>query len=392
MLFNDRTRTDFEYSSDDEGRYRFLDRVDDPFFAQVREVLNGWAARYPTEALPALRARLLGTDPIDAEAAGWELMVHELFVRDGWTAQVETATEGGTRPDFRMTRGGEVVVVEARLVTGVSRADQLKSRRRNAMYDTLDDVRAERFSLRVEVLQDGPHGPPRKALLRRIEAWLNSLDPDLVADRLEAAGGFHGATSAEFSQSGWRLEVTALPLKTDRPARRRRSRAVGVRGAETWVGSPTDATRRALKRKGSRYRGLGCPLVIAIAQDQLTFRLDDMTEALFGFDAVSDGTSLTQLPSNGSGAYWSPTRGRRVSSVLVAVAPRPWSLTSLALRQVDNPWAQHPFAADVPWPRLAFSNQSKRFVTFEGAAPSDLFGVPNVWPVGEPFPDEDLRS
>jgi hypothetical protein len=140
VLFDDRTRTDFEFSSEDEGRYRFLDRVDDTFFAQVRDLLNDWASRYPSDSLPALRARLLGTDPIDAQAAGWELMVHELFARDGWTAAVETATEGGTRPDFRMTRGDDVIVVEARLVTGMSRANHLKGRRRNAMYDALDDV------------------------------------------------------------------------------------------------------------------------------------------------------------------------------------------------------------------------------------------------------------
>src|SRR3954454_24167548 len=164
VLFDDRIRTDFEYSSEDEGRYRFLDRVDDPFFAQVREVLNDWASRYPSDALPALRARLLGTDPIDAQAAGWELMVHELFARDGWRAQVEEATEGGTRPDFRMTRDDDIIIVEARLVTGMSRADHLKARRRNAMSAALNDVRAERFSLRVSVLEDGPHGPPRKAI------------------------------------------------------------------------------------------------------------------------------------------------------------------------------------------------------------------------------------
>jgi hypothetical protein len=319
-------------------------------------------------------------------------MVHELFARDGWTAEVETATVGGKRPDFRMTRGGNVIVVEARLVTGKSRADHLRDRRRNAMYAALDDVRAERFSLRVEVLEEGPHGPPRKTLLRKVEEWLNTLDPDLVADRLKAAGGFHGSTSKEFSQSGWRLEVTALPLKADRPVRRRRTRAVGVRGVESWAGSPTGATRRALKRKGSRYRGLDYPLVIAVAQDEITFRLDDMTSALFGSDAVRDGMTLAQVPSYDSSAYWSPTRGKRVSAVLVAIAPRPWSLTSLVLRQLDNPWAQHRFMAELPWPRLAFDDQSQRFVALDGAAPADLFGLPKVWPLGTALSDKHSSS
>lgn len=388
MLFDDRIRTDYDYSFEGEGRYRFLDRVDDPFFAQVREALNGWASRYPSDSLPALRSRLLGTDPIDAEAAGWELMVHELFARDGWSAEVETVTEGGTRPDFRMTRDDEVIVVEARLVTGQSTAQRLRDRRRNAMYAALDAVRSDRFALRVEVIEDGPHGPPRKTLLRRIEAWLGTLDPDIVAARLNAAGGFQGSTSEEFSESGWRLEVTALPLKSNRPARRRRSRAVGVRAAESWSGSPTAATRRALKRKGSRYRGLGCPLVVAMAQDEIAFRLEDMTAALFGSDAVGDGTLLARVPSYDTQTYWSRTRGRRLSAVLVAVAPRPWSLTSLSIRQVDNPWAEHPFRATVPWPRLAFDDASQRFVTVEGITPAELFGLPQVWPTGTAFPEE----
>jgi hypothetical protein len=50
-------------------------------------------------------------------------------------------------------------------------------------------------------------------MLRRVEAWLNTLDAEVVAERLKAAGGFQGSTNKEFSQSGWRLEVTAVPLR-----------------------------------------------------------------------------------------------------------------------------------------------------------------------------------
>jgi hypothetical protein len=64
----------------------------------------------------------------------------------------------------------------------------------------------------------------------------------------------------------------------------------------------------------------------------------------------------------------------------------------LVLRQLDNPWAEHRFTADVPWPRLAFKDQSQRLVAFEGAAPADLFGLPNVWSLGEAFSDDNSSS
>jgi hypothetical protein len=387
VLFDDRPRTDINYSFEGEGRYRFLDRVDDPYFAQVRDALNGWASRYPPASLPALRARLLGSDGIDACAAGWELAVHELFARDGWHAEVETLTEGGTRPDFRMTRGEQTLVVEARLVTGLTRTQQLQGRRRESMYAALDDVSSARFALRVRILQEGPSGPPGKALRRRVEQWLDTLDPQQVTARLLDAGSFDGATAQIFEQSGWRLEVSALPLKADRPARRRPNRAVGVRDIESWAGSPTEATRRALRTKGSRYQGLKCPLVIAIAQEQMAFRMDDITAAVFGTDVIHDGTPLERLPTYDSGRYWSPTRGRRVSSVLVAIAPAPWSLPRLALRQLDNPWAHHRFTAEVPWPRLAFDDGQQAFVASPGRPSADLFGLPHDWPTGQPFAD-----
>jgi hypothetical protein len=49
-LFDDKARTDPAPSYARESTYAFLDRVDDPIFVAVREVLNAWGKplRFPS--------------------------------------------------------------------------------------------------------------------------------------------------------------------------------------------------------------------------------------------------------------------------------------------------------------------------------------------------------
>jgi hypothetical protein len=71
-----------------ESTYKFLDRVDGPVFARVRETLNAWFDRFAKRQVQAavadLRGRLRAKRPLQFDAAFWELYLHELHARLGY--------------------------------------------------------------------------------------------------------------------------------------------------------------------------------------------------------------------------------------------------------------------------------------------------------------------
>src|SRR4051794_37499702 len=116
-LFADRARDDSEVARPGESTYRFLDRVDDPAFANVRELLNEWFARFGAdqdgEAVADLRGRLNAKSGVQFYGAFWELYLHELHARLDFDVEVHPAGPTTTRPDFRISRGDERFYLEA---------------------------------------------------------------------------------------------------------------------------------------------------------------------------------------------------------------------------------------------------------------------------------------
>ncbi len=62
-LLHDKARTDFRLGRRTEGIFGFLDRVNRPELAVVRDLMNGWFGRFPAEAHADLRARFRSDDP-----------------------------------------------------------------------------------------------------------------------------------------------------------------------------------------------------------------------------------------------------------------------------------------------------------------------------------------
>jgi hypothetical protein len=67
---------------------------------------------------------------------------------------------------------------------------------------------------------------------------------------------------------------------------------------------------------------------------------------------------------------------------------QPWSLTRSAPELWINPWAEHSLTED--WPFVVHSALESGEVVSEEKDPSlaALFGLPQDWPRGKPFPRE----
>src|ERR1700679_2954360 len=121
-LFDDVVRTEGGPKKTGEGDFGFLNRVDGPFWDEVRELLEGWFTRYPDDDKAGLRDAYRSSLVGRHLGAWWELYLHELLLRLGYEIEVHPELEGTKRhPDFRLQKDGDTLLLEAAVVfSGIS--------------------------------------------------------------------------------------------------------------------------------------------------------------------------------------------------------------------------------------------------------------------------------
>jgi hypothetical protein len=177
-LFDDKARSDREPAYARESTYAFLDRVNDPVFAAVREVLNVWVNRFASlhdeTAVNDLVGRMRSKDDIAFYAAFWELYLHELFVRLGFDIEVHPESGKDTRPDFRVSRSGREMYVEAVMPNPrASRSNESKGS--NTVIEYIEAAFDADFSVGVRFVAGSGSVPSKKQVVRDVEGWLSSL-------------------------------------------------------------------------------------------------------------------------------------------------------------------------------------------------------------------------
>jgi hypothetical protein len=175
-LLDDRPGDNDDYRRPDETTYAFLDRVSGPDFAAPREMLNAWFERWPTDDREQLRTRLKGKKPSDFDGAFWELYLHEVHYRLGFTIMREPEMGGvTTRPDFLMEREDGVFYLEATVV-GPSDREVADHRRESMVIDLINAAYHADFSVRVQSVAVGPQQPAKRRVIAAVENWLHALD------------------------------------------------------------------------------------------------------------------------------------------------------------------------------------------------------------------------
>jgi hypothetical protein len=113
-LFDEIHRTDSSPAFPGEDSFTFLNRIESPYWARVRAVLEQWFGKYPAHQQRDLRARLRDALPQLHFAAWWELYLHELFIRLGYAVEVHPPSPSATsKPDFELRRDATSLYLEA---------------------------------------------------------------------------------------------------------------------------------------------------------------------------------------------------------------------------------------------------------------------------------------
>jgi len=162
-----------------------------------------------------------------------------------------------------------------------------------------------------------------------------------------------------------------------------------------------ESIRRALNAKAGHYGKPDLPFVVAVlpmGKDRWGADHEDIMNALFGTGGeVYQLTSTEELVShrfqrqrNGVWNGFDGVRNTRLSACLVAFRLFPWSVPRSSLSLYHHPLAELPHRS-VLCSLPQWIPGDRRLEHVEGAALSDIFGLPLDWP-GEREPGDDTTE
>jgi hypothetical protein len=392
LLFEDKPRNDREPKRAAENSFQFIDRVDDPAFARVRETFNRWVTRFASLQTDDATNDLLGrfrSKPDDQfYSAFWELYLHEVHVRLGFTVKVHPESDRGTRPDFSLSRDGKSFYLEA-VKPSPSSGEPPQPGNVQTVMEYIDSARNPDFFLKVRFIAPNRETPRKRDVVQAVEAWLSSLNWDEWW-----RGGLStdiAYPEAELPVRGWLLGLRALPRSPDRRDRDV-SRMIGMYPTITgFPDSVADAITPTLDEKANKYGDLDAPYVVAVWTMSAMASEDTAAQTLFGVAMPLDtGRNPTGLHSPGQGSgLWTFNRQHRgrVSAVLAA---KSWDFNYSSVARVwprlwVNPWATRELDQELPYPASQVSADETSIENKPATVePGALLELPPDWP-GRPF-------
>jgi hypothetical protein len=392
-LFDNKPRSDPGTARASESSYQFLDRVDDPVFARVRDLFNDWfaslAAHQSEEAARDMRGRLRSKQTLQFYGAFWELYLHEAFTRLGFDIESHPQSSKDTRPDFLLTREKERFYMEA-VMPSPSTDEEEGPASVQTVTEYVDGARHPDFYLSLHSISAGQSTPKKAQVTKEVEAWLNTLE---WCDWWTAPGSASSPAlpRTELTVRDWKLEVSAIPRSPER-----RGLQVPMIAIYPAMGGFPSAVAKdvqpKLADKANRYGDLDAPYVIAVWFMATFASQQTAPEALFGYEVPTDvGTLALDLPPSTQRlpSLWSAKNERRGRVAAVLAAPSfdfNYSAVTKAMPRLwSNPWADRPFDIDTPFANSRVqADESAVTNTAAAVPPSELFDLPADWP-GTPF-------
>ena len=386
-LFDDFERTNSSPRSGEEDSYTFLNRVDQPFWAEIRRVLEDWFSRYPDSEKGDLAGHF--RSPIEGQhvSAWWELFLHETFLRLGFAIEIHPPLpDVETRPDFLLTRDQESFYLEASVVFSGIVDDDPKAP--SWLTDAINEVEAPDFFVSIsEVAAEGEDRLKVRQVVGPIQSWLNGLDADATIAKHEETGEFE-----EFwlDVRGWKVRFAAWPVSPDKRGKPDH-RVLGSGQPISGFVNDISQLRSKLKGKAGRYGRPELPFVNAILCASSFLQDTDVAQALFGNEAYqfnpdspNEGKMIRQR--NGFWFYGNEPTNRRLSAALVVSQLHPWNFPREMPRLWLNPWADFPLDVELPFPTATANDQGLISFTDGTIDLAEHFGLAKDWPPGKPFP------
>jgi len=216
-----------------------------------------------------------------------ELYLHHRFKNSGWSVEIEPELfETLNRPDFRITRDADCLIVEGKVVLDEETIAQ-ETQRLRQLADNLSGKLSREII--IEPLSDLPPSLPTRRIKAQIEYCANTQVDEVVEFDLTDV---HLGTQ-------YILKIIILP----RYHNSTQSVSVGgmISGAhELTIGK---RVRDALEQKAGKYGSINMPFIIAIhGAGQFPVKTSDELDALFGdriWNVLSGSQAIEMRKPNG---------------------------------------------------------------------------------------------
>lgn len=385
-MFSEMTRTDLGPKLHEEPDFEYLDRSARSEAECIRAVMSDWLRFYPEGAARDVVSRIKSPNDSQHKSAGFELYLHELLRRLGYTVKVHPRCNTGrtTVPDFlAISSDGLPLYVEAVQSSDASEAVTGAERRLATVLDYLNQLQSTHFFIGIHYDSLPAQSPPLKRMRHELAEWLASLDADRIISEVRD-GGHDALPELRSNFGGWEVTFTAIPRSPEKRAaptdRIIGAVNLGARSLNTW-----EVVRDSLVSKGKRYGDLGHPFIIAVNADVDHMDNIDVMEALFGqeqFISLTAPDSTEPHVERARNGFWYGRRGTqysRVSGVLIGFDVKPWTYGVRELNLYLNPWARYPINGPIL--------QMSRFVPVEdkmerqlGLHPAEVVSLPTCYP------------
>ena len=320
-LFDEFTRIDRGYSLNAEPQFSFLNRTALSRFSAARALLEMWFLNYPDDERRDFVSRFRSEDDDQHHSAFFELFLHELFLKLGFSIDIHPRLPETTKtPDFLVkTPCGESFYLEAKVATGQDKERRKSDARINTFHDTLNEIESPDFYLSVHFENPDPTHPlPGRRIRSQIEKWLSGLNYDQIMTDT-TPGDYSRYPEKRFEDKGYAFSVKAIPQGS---LRGNLGRPIASRGGRcSWIGPVSEPILDAAKSKAGRYGKPDRPYVIAVHDQDSHMGPQDLELTLFGVPLKSPVTDLDdRARTKGTHGFWTGGSGpahTRVSGLLI---------------------------------------------------------------------------
>jgi hypothetical protein len=376
-LFHTAERSDRTPQGHSEDSFAFLDRIDSPYWAQVRTQLDEWYTAFP-DADGDLLKRFRSRDPRQHYPAWWELYIYTLLRKLGYSVTIHPEISDSTgRPDFLAERGDESFYVEAAAVFSGIIAPGRRGQIEAKIKDILESIPAHEVMVKFDFTRIGDTTPRRRAITQPIEEWLSTIDADDLLAR-SALGACR-----EFAFGDWAVELTPIP-------RSREFRGcpdntlLGTGGAIAGFTDDAAKLRAAIRRKGKHYGTPDRPLVVAVLAANGFVGEDEIVGALFGAVQVrvniQTGEQSYTRSRDGVWVGKSGPAAKRISAVMLGISVLPNGCATRPVRVWHHYEPTHPFTAELPLPTARVGADGSIDYTEGSASPAEILALAPDWP------------
>jgi len=385
VIFGTLERTDSEPARHGESEFQFLNRCKSIAADKIRCELERWLRDYPAEYQDELIARFR----TEFYAPFFELLVHELLIRQGYSVAVHPSVgTSGKNPDFaaELPNRPEPVIVEATLCIDDQEEDS-NSRRMHQVYDAIEAIDCPFYFILIrDVTLKCDAQPSSRRITSFLDRELSALDPEaLLTTALEPADH----RRLRFEDEVLSIDFEIAPKKREAWGRPD-ARNIGTFPVRMRWGDSSVAVRRTLNAKAKRYGDLDKPFVIAVnTLGPWGYDEHERLGTLFGtrqeyVPAGTEGLRVRYLTDGFWGDADSP-KYTRVSAVIFGCA-LPVNVPRVDFCLYRNPWAAHPLPIGF-WrlPTVDFSSGSA-IRENTNVTVGQVLRLPDDWP-GDLFPE-----